>query len=115
MGTIHDLQQKLASFADDRDWSQFHTPKNLCCSISIEAAELLEIFQWQDPRLPLDESSRERAGQEIADVFIYLLMLSRALEIDLEAATHDKIRLNALKYPIDKSKGNCKKHSEFTE
>ncbi|HYE35144.1 nucleotide pyrophosphohydrolase [Methylocaldum sp.] len=109
------IQQTLRAFADERDWDQFHSPKNLAIALAVEAAELLEHFQW----LKEDESRRlsEKAGdyravrEEIADVLIYLLRLADQLNIDLEEAIHEKMRKNAEKYPVELAKGNAVKYN----
>ena len=105
----------LRQFARDRDWEQFHTPKNLACALAVEAGELLEHFQW----LP-EEKSRElpaekmaQVSAELADVFLYLLQLSDALGVDLISAAEQKIVANAAKYPVDRSRGNSKKYTEL--
>jgi dCTP diphosphatase len=106
MSEIQELIKQLRQFAKDRDWGKFHSPKNLAISISIEAGELLETFQWQEtPNIDI--------ASEIADVFIYLLMLSDCMGVDLVAATWAKIASNAVRYPIEKAKGNCKKAEEL--
>jgi dCTP diphosphatase len=109
------LRDELRQFAADRDWEQFHTPKNLAIALSVEAAELLEHFQWLTPdesqRLPADKSSAIRL--EMADVLLYLIRLADRLEIDLAASAFDKIAINANKYPVALSKGSSKKYTEL--
>ena len=108
------LRADLASFAADRDWGQFHSPKNLASALIVEAAELLEHFQWLTPqesqRLP--EPKREAVSQEIGDVLLYLIQLSASLEIDPVAAARAKLAMNALKYPVDKARGHSRKYNE---
>jgi NTP pyrophosphatase (non-canonical NTP hydrolase) len=112
---MDDVLARIRQFRDARDWLQFHNPKDLAVSISIEAAELLEEFQWKSP----DESRRhaaenkERVSDEIADVAIYLLELTDVLGIDLATAIHAKLDKNEKKYPIEKSRGNSKKYTEL--
>jgi dCTP diphosphatase len=112
---MEDVLARIRQFRDARDWLQFHNPKDLAVSISIEAAELLEEFQWKS----VDESRRhaaenkERVSDEIADVAIYLLELTDVLGIDLTAAIHAKLDKNEKKYPIEKSRGNSKKYTEL--
>ena len=112
---MDDVLARIRQFRDARDWLQFHNPKDLAVSISIEAAELLEEFQWKSA----DESrrhaaeNRERVCDEIADVAIYLLELTDVLGIDLAAAIHAKLDKNEKKYPIEKSRGNSKKYTEL--
>lgn len=110
---IKDIQQKLRQFAQDRDWEQFHSPKNLATALAIEAAELLEPFQWlkEEESRKLNSSDAALVKEEIADVLIYLLRLADQLDIDLEVAVEEKMRLNAEKYPIDLAKGNAVKYN----
>jgi len=112
---INELQQTLRQFARERDWEQFHTPKNLAAALSVEAAELLEHFQWltdeQSRSIPAEK--RSVIGQEIADVFLYLLQLSDKLEVDILAVARNKIQLNGAKYPVDKAKGSMRKYTEL--
>jgi len=109
------LQQRLREFARERDWDQFHSPKNLAMALIAESAELVEHFQWlteaQSTQLP-DEKLRE-VEQELADVFLYLLRLADKLNVDLLAAAAHKIDLNARKYPADKVRGSSKKYTEY--
>lgn len=102
-----DLIDKIKKFNKDRDWDQFHSPSNLAKSVSIEAGELLECFQWND------EYNLENVTDEMADVFVYLLDLANKLDIDLLEITDEKIDKNAIKYPIEKAKGNAKKYNNF--
>jgi NTP pyrophosphatase (non-canonical NTP hydrolase) len=105
----------LRKFASDRDWDQFHSPKNLAIALSVEAAELLEHFQWtpegNSNHLAPDELTRVR--EEIADVLLYLIRLSDKLDVDLLAAATEKIQLNAAKYPVEKARGTSKKYTEL--
>jgi dCTP diphosphatase len=110
---IDDIKKKLTKFATDRDWGQFHTPKNLAISLAVEAGELLEIFQWLPDNLPYDETIRLRASEEIADILIYAIMFSRKMNINIEDAVLKKIELNKLKYPIEKAMGTAKKYNEL--
>lgn len=100
---INELQAQLRSFAADRDWQPFHTPKNLAMALMVEAAELLELFQWLTPgesqALARQPQSRERVGEEMADVLLYLLQLADHTGVDLEAAVARKLRMNAIKHP----------------
>jgi len=106
---------RIRKFRDERDWLQFHNPKNLAISISIEAAELLELFQWKTG----EESSRhaaqnvEKVSDEMADVAIYLLELADVLGIDLAKAIDAKLEKNAAKYPVEKSKGRSTKYTDL--
>jgi dCTP diphosphatase len=113
---LNDLVQKLVAFRDRRDWAQFHDPKNLAEAISIEAAELLELFLWKTPdeSRKLAEKDRAHAAEEVADVFIYLALLSHELGIDIEKAVEEKLRRNEEKYPAEKARGNAKKYTELS-
>jgi NTP pyrophosphatase (non-canonical NTP hydrolase) len=100
--TIQDLRADIHQFNDDRDWHQFHTPKNLAASIAIEAAELLKHFQWTGEPAP---NQSPQLLEELADVMIYCLTLSNVLGIDLSQAVRQKIARNAVKYPADEYRG----------
>ena len=115
MNELEDLRDKLREFADARDWNQFHSPKNLAMALSVEASELLEVFQWltEEQSREAAPEVRERAADEIADVLIYLVQMSHRLGIDPIAAAHAKIGKNALKYPVEKSRGLAKKYTEL--
>jgi len=101
--------EDIIAFRDARNWKQFHTPKNLAISIAVEAAELLELFQWTD-ELPADK--RTAVAEEIADIYIYLVTLAHDLCISIEGAVEDKLEKNGQKYPVSKSYGNAKKYNE---
>lgn len=105
--TIKELRDMIAAFVEERQWSRFHSPKNLSMSIAIEAAELMELFQWDDPREP-DVSSTERISEELADVVIYCLLMADAAEIDLAWAIKNKVSANTDKYPVEKFRGKYK-------
>ena len=109
------LRDAMRRFAAARDWQQFHTPKNLAIALSVEAAELLEHFQWltAEQSLQLDAKRRREVADEIADVLLYLTRLADVLEIDPLAAARRKLRDNARKYPIAKARGNARKYSEL--
>ena len=113
--SLHELQRAVRAFAEERDWDQFHTPKNLAVSLSVEAAELLEPFRWVDRGDPseLSDLKQEQVRQEMADVLINLVRLADKLEVDLLAAAMDKLELNRAKYPVDKVKGSAKKYNEY--
>lgn len=99
--SLDDLRERLRRFAADRDWEQYHTPKNLAMSVAIEAAEIMEHFQWRNAAecANLDANSRHEVALEIADVLLYLVRLADVLDIDVAAAAREKIELNARKYP----------------
>jgi NTP pyrophosphatase (non-canonical NTP hydrolase) len=109
------LQKTLRAFARERDWDQFHSPKNLAAALSVEAAELLEHFQWmtEEQSRALGEEKRSQVAEEVADVFLYLLQLSDKLGIDVLAAAQCKLEINAAKYPVDLARGSSKKYSEY--
>lgn len=112
---LKDLQRQILQFRDERDWSQFHTAKNLAMSVSIEAGELLQEFQWlpDGERLVPSEEKRSKISDELADVAIYLILLASETNIDLEVAIKQKLVKNAEKYPVEKSKGTSKKYTEL--
>lgn len=105
----------IRQFALERDWEQFNSPKNLACSLTIEAAEVLEHFQWlsdsQSRELPADKV--QAVALEAADVLLYLLNLTDKLGIDLVAAAHRKLLINAQKYPVELARGSSKKYTEL--
>lgn len=111
-----ELRDRLREFARAREWHRYHTPKNLAMALIVEAAELVEHFQWLTPAesqsLP-DGDKREAIRDELADVLIYLIELADTLDVDLAAAARAKIAKNALKYPVDKARGNAKKYDEL--
>ena len=104
---------KINKFRDDRDWRQFHNEKDLAISITLEAAELLELFQWKSPA-EVRESSIERIKEELADVLIYSHMLASNLDLDIDEIIEAKLEKNNIKYPLDKSKGNKEKYTELS-
>jgi len=120
---IHDidsldtLRQRIRDFAQAREWERYHTPKNLVMALSVEAAELLEPFQWltAEQSLQLSAEQHEAVRQEIADVLIYLTRLADVLGIDLLDAAADKLAINARKYPVDKAHGNANKYLDFSD
>lgn len=101
------LIKKIKKFRDDRNWKQFHSPENLAKSIIIEAGELLENFQWDD------KYKKDKAIEELADVFIYCILMADELEVDIKEIVEMKVKLNEKKYPIEKAKGNSKKYTEY--
>ena len=113
--SLQDLREKINTFVAERDWAQFHTPKNLAMAMIVEAAELVEQFQWDTPAesQQLSSEKREAVAHELADTFVYLLRLAEVLEIDLIDAANKKIALNALKYPVDKARGSNAKYTEY--
>lgn len=102
----------LLIFRKKRDWKQFHTPQNIAQSIVLEAAELLEIFQWRKDE-KVTTAEKKRIAEELADIYNWILLLAHDLDIDIEQAAQEKIIQNEKKYPIDKAKGNAKKYTEL--
>ncbi len=115
MSEFDDLKQKISKFVDDRDWDQYHTPKNLCMALIAECGELVEHFQWlsEEQSAELSSEKLEEVSHEIADVFVYLLRLSDKLGIDLVEAVNRKMLLNEAKYPADQVRGSAKKYTEY--
>jgi NTP pyrophosphatase (non-canonical NTP hydrolase) len=115
MDSLEILRVRLAEFAAERDWEQFHNPKNLAMALAGEVGELLEHFQWltfeQAARLP--EETRAEVALEAADVLLFLVRLCDKLEIDLAAACEKKLALNAKKYPVDKARGKATKYDKL--
>ena len=113
MTDLQSLRDQLRTFAAERDWDQFHSPKNLAAALAVEASELLEHFQWlteaQSQQLPPETLGEVRA--EVADVLLYLIRISDKLGIDLIEAAKAKILLNAEKYPVEKARGSSKKYT----
>jgi dCTP diphosphatase len=113
--TLAELRDLTRTFAAERDWQQFHTPKNLAMALSVEVAELVEHFQW----LPtgtleeLDARRREGVRHELADVLLYLVQLADKMDVDLRAAALEKMRMNADKYPAERVKGDARKYDEY--
>ncbi len=111
-----DIQKKLRAFAKARKWEPFHSPKNLAAALSVEASELLEIFQWlteeQSHRITADKKEMAHVKEEMADVLLYLLRLADVLGVDLEKAAQEKMKKNAQKYPVTAAKGNAVKYTK---
>ncbi|MBA7490734.1 hypothetical protein ES702_01277 [subsurface metagenome] len=106
------LLNLLIKFRKDRDWEKFHSPKNLAISLSIEANEILELFQWsKDNQLPKDK--KKYLEGELADVYYYLLLIAHDMNIDLDKALRKKMKENEKRYPIERSKGSSKKYTEI--
>ncbi|MES2205429.1 MAG: nucleotide pyrophosphohydrolase [Pseudomonadota bacterium] len=109
------LRDNIRAFVHERDWEKFHTPKNLASALCVEAAELLEPFQWLQNG-EVNELSAEKMiniRHEIADVLMYLIRLADKLEIDLVEAANEKMKLNCAKYPAEKVRGDCRKYTEY--
>ena len=114
MRSLEQIKNRLREFAAERDWDQFHSPKNLAMALIVEAAELVEHFQWlteeQSQTLPPDKLAE--VAQEIADIQIYLIRLADKLGVDMEKAVNAKIELNAQKYPAEKVRGSALKYND---
>lgn len=115
--SLVELRHKIDAFVNERDWAQFHSPKNLAMAMIVEAAELVEHFQWDTIQESYDLSAekRQEVANELADTFVYLLRLAEVTDIDLIKAANDKIALNAIKYPVDKAKGSNAKYTVYQE
>jgi dCTP diphosphatase len=113
---INNLKQKLREFADQRDWNQFHSPKNLSMALSVEVSELVEHFQWltEEQSRNLPQGVLDEVSSELADTLLYLVRLADKLDIDLLTAAQNKMVLNGQKYPVEKARGNAKKYTEFS-
>ena len=113
---IKKIKNNLRSFAKDRDWDQFHSPKNLVMALSGEVGELVEIYQWLNEKQSMLENlsseSQTKTREELADIFIYLIRIADKLDINLEQAVEDKIKINEKNYPVKLSKGNSTKYNQ---
>ena len=112
---LEEIRNELRRFAAEREWDQFHSPKNLATALTVEAAELLEHFQWltEAESQNLEGEEREKVILELADVFLYLIRLADKLDADLFEAAQRKLIINAKKYPVSLSKGRAKKYTEL--
>ena len=113
--SLDTLRQKLSEFARQRDWDQFHSPKNLSMALIAEAAELVEHFQWltEEQSAKLDDRKKREVSHELADILIYLIRTADKLDIDLIQSAYEKMDINATRYPIDKVRGQAKRASEY--
>jgi NTP pyrophosphatase (non-canonical NTP hydrolase) len=113
--SMHDLRDALRVFAAERDWDQFHSPRNLATALAVEAAELLEPFQWlgEPESRELPPAVRAAVEEEMADVLLYLVRLADKLDVDLLEAARTKMARNAGKYPVEKSRGSSRKYDEL--
>ncbi|HEY0490697.1 MAG TPA: nucleotide pyrophosphohydrolase [Telluria sp.] len=114
---LHAIRDTIRTFVEERDWDQFHTPKNLACALSVEVAELLEHFQWLQAgqREELGEAKLEQVRHEMADVMVYLVRMADKLGVDLGAAVIEKMALNRAKYPADLVRGDARKYDEYKQ
>ena len=115
MRDLVELKEHLRVFVAERDWDQFHSPKNLAMALSVEAAELVELFQWltEAESAALDAERRQRAADELADVLVYLVRIADRLDIDLLQAAGEKLERNAVKYPAERVRGQARKYDEY--
>lgn len=109
MNDVAEIITMLKKFRDEREWEQFHNPKDLALGVSIEAGELLELFLWKKA----EEADKEKVKQELADVFAYTFLIADYYDFDVRQIIADKIELNEKNYPVDKSKGTSKKYTEL--
>jgi NTP pyrophosphatase (non-canonical NTP hydrolase) len=109
MGEINDLIRQILQFRDERDWKQFHNPKDLAISLSVESFELLELFLWKSEQ----EIDRVKLKDELADVFYAAFLLADAFQLDVKEIIESKLAKNEIKYPVDKAKGSNKKYDEL--
>ena len=112
MSDFQDIVSELVKFRDERQWAQFHDSKNLAVAISIEAAELNELFLWKDTEAA-EQVDKERISEELADILSFCFLLADKHHLDVKEIVLEKIKINGQKYPIDKSKGTAKKYTEL--
>jgi NTP pyrophosphatase (non-canonical NTP hydrolase) len=106
---MNEIIEELIKFRNERDWEQFHNPKDLALAINVEAGELLELFLWKNAT----EANPDKVKEELADVFAFAFLLADKYKFDIKEIVLEKIRKNGEKYPVDKSKGNAKKYNEL--
>ena len=109
MTELNELISKIVKFRDDRDWAQFHNPKDLAIALNIEASELLELFLWKTE----DGANISRVKEELADILIYSLLLANKYNLDVMTIIESKLKKNSEKYPVDKARGSSKKYNEL--
>jgi NTP pyrophosphatase (non-canonical NTP hydrolase) len=109
MSEINELIRSIVEFRDERDWKQFHNPKDLALALSIEASELLEVYLWKKP----EHASISKVKEELADVLTFSLLIAHHYDLNVSEIIQDKIKINQIKYPVDKSKGTSKKYDEL--
>lgn len=110
------IQGEIRQFARERDWEKFHTPKNIATALTVEASELMELFQWlttEESEQIMKTDKAQAVRHEVADVAVYLLRLCDLLKIDLSTAIEEKLKLNAQKYPVELAKGHARKYDEL--
>ena len=109
MNDIEQIMEELIAFRNERDWEQFHNPKDLALAISVEAGELLELFLWKNA----DDANKEKIKEELADILAFSFLLAKNYNLDIKQIVLNKIKHNAEKYPVDKAKGTAKKYNEL--
>ena len=109
MKDIEEITNSLVQFRNERDWNQFHNPKDLAIALNIETSELLELFLWKSS----EEANIDKIKEELADVFAYAFLIAEKYQLDVKEIVLEKIKKNAIKYPVDKSKGNSNKYNEL--
>ena len=109
MSELNELISKIVKFRDDRDWAQFHNPKDLAIALNIEASELLELFLWKTE----DGANISRVKEELADILIYSLLLANKYNLDVQTIIESKLKQNSEKYPVDRARGSAKKYNEL--
>jgi NTP pyrophosphatase (non-canonical NTP hydrolase) len=109
MSEIQEIMDKLIQFRNERDWEQFHNPKDLALAINVEAGELLELFLWKDAK----DANKEKIKEELADVFAFAFLLADKYGFDVNEIVLEKIQKNSVRYPVEKSKGTAKKYNEL--
>ena len=109
MDDIQQIIDELIKFRNERDWEQFHNPKDLALAINVEAGELLEIFLWKNP----EDANIENIKEELADVFAFAFLLAEKYDLDVKQIVLDKIKKNGVKYPVEKARGTAKKYDEL--
>ena len=115
MSNLQALDEKVVEFRDERDWKQFHNPKDVALSLMLESAELLELFQWKDAQATAQTATTHKTelADELADILYYTLLMAHDLEIDLASALTAKLAKNAAKYPADKARGSSRKYTQL--
>ncbi len=109
MSELNELISKIVKFRDDRDWAQFHNPKDLAIALNVEASELLELFLWKSE----DGANIDRVKEELADILIYSFLLTNKYSLDIQSIVENKLKQNSEKYPVDKARGSAKKYNEL--
>jgi NTP pyrophosphatase (non-canonical NTP hydrolase) len=109
MSEMETITKALLDFRNERDWEQFHNPKDLSLAISVEAGELLELFLWKSP----EQANKEKVKEELADIFAFAFLLAEKYGFDVKEIVLEKIKANGVKYPVEKAKGTAKKYNEL--